>query len=373
KAHDRREWHQGSVRQVRPGVWRAWREPVKLPDGKLRRASRTFAGPSAEQDAASWARGDPEPTIVYLGQWLERWLALRAPTLRRPTIENYQRFIAACGPLLVWPLAEIDEDDWQILVNDLLGRWSRKHVVAWRGVISGALNAAVPKHCPYNGLRSTRLPRAADEPPKAWTQAEVYALLIAAQGLAHEVWLQTALSTGLRLGELRALAWADVDLRTRTITVSRSLDNETDEVGPTKSGKIRTVDLPDELVPILVAHRARQQPGARFVFGQRNGQPLKAQSYRRWLWTHCRRAGVTPLTPHSTRHTFVSLALDRGVPIQDIAQALGHASIATTQNVYSWYIGKGQRRTAVAIGAAIFGAKPAELHAELHASAESTR
>lgn len=356
----------GTIREVRPGVWRAWRTPT---NGK--RPSRTF---TSEAAAAIWARGEPETPVLYLGQWLERWLALRAPTLRPNTLRNYERFVAACGPLLLKPLADIDEEHWQRHVNSLTEVWSRKHVVAWKGIISAAISAAVPRYATANTLSGARLPKAVEDPPKAWTLAEVGRLIAAADGLTHHTWLCVALGTGMRLGELRALLWEDVDLRAKTITVRRSMDNNTDEIGPTKSGRIRRVDIPDELVPILVSHRARQRPGIALVFGQgKRGRPIRAASYRRWLWTHCRRAGVTPLSPHSTRHTFVSLALDEGTPIQDIARALGHASITTTQSVYAHFIGEGQRRAANAVGRALFGAKPTHLHADLHASESATR
>lgn len=352
KPHER-EWGAGTVKEVRPGVWRAWRARVRKTDGASSRPSRTFTGDQAEERAKLWAAGDVEPDVLLLGHWLDRWLALRAPTLRPATILNYRRFILACGGLVLRPLAELDTDDWQALVNELLGRWSRKHVVAWRGIISGALKAAVPRHLAYNPLAGVRLPKAVEEPPKAWRADEVAALLTAARGRSHEMWLAFSLGTGIRLGESRALTWADIDIQARTATIGKSLDNMTDELGPTKSGKIRIVDIPDELVPMLRSHRARQAPSRKLVFGKRDDRPCRAATYRRWLWRLCHQVKVADLSPHATRHTFVSLALDGGTPIQDIAQALGHASIATTQNVYSHFIGQGQRRGAKAVGKAL--------------------
>lgn len=180
----------------------------------------------------------------------------------------------------------------------------------------------------------------------AWTD------LAAATGHPHEPWLLFSLGTGVRLGEARALLWADVDLQAGTATIRASLDNSTSERGPTKTRRIRTVDLPDAVVVALAALRKRQQPGELLVFGH-DGRAYRARSYRSWLSTRCREAGVPELPPHSLRHTFASLALDAGVPIQDISRALGHANVATTMSVYSHYIGDQQRRTANALGAAL--------------------
>jgi integrase len=351
KRHERRRG-EGTVREVRPGVYRAWRARVHHADGTSGRPSRTFSGPQAEARAALWAAGGAEPQLLLLGAWLDRWLALRRPTLDPSTYALYRTAVQACAPLAARPLAQITADEWQALTNALLTRWSRKTVAVWRGNITTALRAAIPTHLDANPLAGVKLPRAEDRPPKAWTQAEVDRLLAAAAGHHHEPWLLFCLGTGVRLGESRALLWADVDLVARTATIRASLDNTTAERGPTKTRRIRTVDLPDELVPVLAEHRKRQPVGQQLVFGH-GRESYRGSTYRVWLRRLCARASVAPLSPHATRHTFVSLALDAGVPIQDISRALGHATIATTQTVYAHFLGDGLRRAAKALGAAL--------------------
>lgn len=348
-----RGWHEGSVAEVRPGVWRAFRARVHRPDGSTVRPSKTFQGANAEAQAAVWAKGDPEPTVMLLGLWLSRWLALRRASLDPSTFDHYRRDVLECAPLAGRPIADLTVDDWQLLTDALLSRWARKTVAVWRGNISTALRAAVKRgYLASNPLSDVILPQTQESPPKAWTQAEVDRLLAVCVGHQHEPWLLFCLGTGVRLGESRALLWADVDLVRATATIRASLDNQTSERGPTKTRKIRTVDIPDEVVTILRAHQLRRKPGELLVFGH-DGRAYRPRSYRSWLLTRTKEAGVSPLSCHSTRHTFVSLALDAGVPIQDISRAIGHAKISTTQDVYSHYIGDGLRRAATALGAAL--------------------
>ncbi len=169
--------------------------------------------------------------------------------------------------------------------------------------------------------------------------------------MTHEPWVLFSLGTGVRLGEARALLWEDVNLTTRTATIRASLDDRTNERGPTKTRRIRTVDFPDELAPILVALRARQRVTQTHVFGQPHG-PYSTSGLRRWLYRRCVAAGVRDLPPHSFRHTYASLAIDSRVPITEIAQQLGH-SVLMCQTTYSHFIGEGQRRAANALGAAL--------------------
>lgn len=351
KQHER-AWHEGTVTAVRPGVWRAWRVRTQTPSGSTLRPSRTFKGDDAEQRAKMWARGDVEPPVLLLGHWLDRWLALATPTIDDATRLIYRRAVAACAPIAQRPLADLTADEWQGLTNRLLERWARYTVKVWRDAISTALGAAVRRGIlQRNPLRDVKLPRPPEQIPRAWRQDEVDRLLTAADGGPHEAWLQFALGTGIRLGEARALLWEDVDLKARTATIRASLDNVTSRRGPTKSRRIRVVDIPDEVIPLLVAGAARQRPGESYVFGHR-GKPYHASTYRCWLRNLCGRAKVRVLPPHSLRHTCASLAFDDRQPVQDVARQLGH-SVQVCQTTYAHFIGDDQRRVASSLGKAL--------------------
>ena len=350
KQHER-AWHTGTIREVRPGVWRAWRARVHNPDGTMIRPSRTFTGPQAAAQAALWAKGEPQATVMLLGVWLSRWLALRRPTISHTTYKLYETAVLACAPLGGRPLTDITVAEWQTLTNSLLLRWSRYHVYVWKGNITTALRAAMPEHLAVNPLERVKLPKAIEAPPKAWTQAEVDRLLSAVEGTPHEAWVLFSLGTGVRLGEARGLLWSDINLTTRTALIRRSMHNSVNLIGPTKTGKVRTVDFPDEIVPILRAHQMRQPPGELLAFGH-NGGAYRPSTLRLWLARRCKAAGIPALPPHSFRHSYASLAIDAGVPITEIARQLGH-TVQTCQTAYLWFLGEGQRRAANALGAAL--------------------
>lgn len=355
KTHER-AWHEGTVREIRPGVYRAERPRIKTASGATQRPSRTFKGEGAEQRATSWARGDPEPTVVVLGDFLDHWLARVKPTISANTFDKYRRDVLACKPLAGMAVEAVTTDDWQALTNDLLTRWSRYHVQIWKGNLSVALRTAIPGFRPDNPIAGVKLPKRQEDPPKAWTQAEVDRLLSVSAGKPHEPWLLFSLGTGVRLGESRALLWRDVDLAARTATIRASLDNNTSVRGPTKTRKIRVIDLPDEVCEALAELSKRQRPGQTFVFGYtpKGGKEraYRPRSYRSWLMTRCTEAGVTLLPPHSLRHTCASLAFVRRVPVADVAKQLGH-SAETCARVYQHFINEGLRVMASAMSGAL--------------------
>lgn len=125
------------------------------------------------------------------------------------------------------------------------------------------------------------------------------------------------LYTGLRLAEVAALTWADIDLEEGMLMVQEG-----------KGGKARTVPIHPRLAAEL-SQVTDRRPG-RAVIGRRDGSAMHPKSvaeiFTRWL-----RARGVELTPHQLRHTFASTMLRAGVPLPDIQNALGHSSLETTQ------------------------------------------
>jgi integrase len=144
----------------------------------------------------------------------------------------------------------------------------------------------------------------------------------------------TALSTGLRAGEVAGLRWSDVDLNARLITVCRSYH------GPTKSGRIRHVPILDPLLPILRAWRIRH-PGD-LVFTNRDGRMFGPSSrvFQEILHRVLDRAGFESpviggkrrwyITFHGLRHTFASHWMMRGGDLFKLRTILGHSSVEMT-------------------------------------------
>ncbi|MFH1772992.1 MAG: site-specific integrase [Patescibacteria group bacterium] len=148
-------------------------------------------------------------------------------------------------------------------------------------------------------------------------------LLNSAKGIWREMIL-IALKTGLRLGEITALDWSDVNIGNKLLTVRRSLVRNI-MVSP-KSNKIRYVPLTDEVCRSL--NMRVQKKG--FLFTDDNGQPLKAECVRRTLHRICGQADLRIVGWHTLRHTFASHLAEAGASIKAIQELLGHSDIKTT-------------------------------------------
>lgn len=164
---------------------------------------------------------------------------------------------------------------------------------------------------------------------------------MSAAPLEWKTFLLVALKTGLRLGELLALKWEDIDLVKKRLIVRRTLWQH-QEVAP-KSGKTREVPLSDDALTALKNHRHLRGP---YVFCAENGDRLTHRILSRVVPHVCVRAGLTKrLTMHSLRHTFASHLVMRNVPLKAVQELLGHSTITMTLR-YA-HLGEGAKRDAV--------------------------
>jgi integrase len=197
-------------------------------------------------------------------------------------------------------------------------------------------------------------------PSKAMTFEQATAMLEQTKASRLHAYVVVSLLTGIRTEEARALRWSHVvawdnDKAGWQSITEAGFDHERFAIyvwrsvranGDTKTEKSRrTLELPGQAADALREHRARQAkerlaagPLWRdhgLVFTSQAGTPLDASHVRRSFKAITRKAGLGEnWTPRELRHSFVSIMSDNGVPIETIADLVGHASTAVTEEVY---------------------------------------
>jgi integrase len=154
----------------------------------------------------------------------------------------------------------------------------------------------------------------------------------------------TFLRTGLRVGELIALEWGDVDWNEGYIFVERSFSQG--EIGPTKNRKNRKVDMSPTLIQVLTEHRRRMseealqggRPLPERVFTTPGGDLYWPQAIWKNLVRLTKKAGMRKLHTHIFRHTYASTHLKAGTSIAYVSRQLGHSSISITVDVYGHFV-----------------------------------
>ncbi len=146
------------------------------------------------------------------------------------------------------------------------------------------------------------------------------------------------LYTGLRLGELCALKWSDIDSKNRILTVSRTVQRLYAENHKTKTVLLETE--PKSLysrreIPLsgpVAALLLQFQNGGEYVFGK--DKPLEPRTMQNHFKKILKEAGLPDRNFHILRHTFATNCVEKGTDVKSLSEMLGHSDVRITLNRY---------------------------------------
>jgi integrase len=307
------------------------RERVRLDSPVNSRQGATDYERKVRNEIASgtWKRTEPITLQAFAKEFLAWAKANRQPATHR----DYE---SVCEQHLVprwgrWKLAALGPGDVESYKADKLGAGlSKKTINNHLGCISKLMHLAVE----WGKLRAVppihlyKIPKAADTEFRWLTRAEADKLTAAAWGYWRPM-IVVALHTGLRMGELQALRWCDLDLKAGKLRVWQSWCQVSREAKVPKSGKPRDLPLPRAAVEALDGHVRRL--GCELVFPTKNGTVIDKPDLVRGIARVCTAAGIEPIGWHALRHTYASWLVQAGVPLRRVQQLLGHSTIAMTE------------------------------------------
>lgn len=151
----------------------------------------------------------------------------------------------------------------------------------------------------------------------------------------------TCLFTGIRVGELCALNCDNIDLDDDVIHIRATMQRLPDQSSGDKKTRV-TIDKPKSEcsirdIPInkdlLEVLRRFYKPGAFLLTGDKN-KFIEPKTMENRFKSILKKCGLKPVGVHSTRHTFASRCIERGMDPKTLSEILGHANVATTLNTY---------------------------------------
>jgi len=270
--------------------------------------------------------GETPPTLEgFAGEWFKTYAM---PRLKPSTLRNYvQRYEHHLQPAIGnIAIDTINARVFDRLAASLLGKGLHpKSVNNVLGVLRRMLMSAVE----WGHLPALPLVKWLKMPPARFdflSPLEADALSKATTRAPWHLMVLTALHTGLRLGELVALRWADIDLERGQLCVRRSCTRGI-ETSP-KNNRIRFVPLTTELRQAF--ERVPTAERGEHVF-EVLGTPVTQAMAWRALQTARKRAGLRHVGWHVLRHTFASHLVSENVPLVAVQALLGHSDIKMTQ------------------------------------------
>jgi integrase len=348
--------------------------------GTKREAQVELARLIAAVGDASYVEPSKLTVAEHVKARIDHWESSEAISAR--TAQRYRQLLDGqirphIGARRVQKLSTVDVEKWHATLKTG-GRRRGNGGVASRTVVHAH---RLLSHALDDAMRHTVVPRnvAKLQPPPRVQVSEMAILdrdgigTIITKLLGHEMYAPAivALFTGMRLGEVLALRWLNVDLDGKVIRVREALE-ETKAHGlqikaPKTRASRRNIGLPDIVVDALHGHRRQQlelrmalgagkMPVDAFVFPTiEGGAQAPSDASRAWGLV-ADALGMPEITFHGLRHTHASQLIDAGVDIVTISKRLGHASPDVTLRVYAHLFRRDDDKAAAAINAALAGA-----------------
>lgn len=143
------------------------------------------------------------------------------------------------------------------------------------------------------------------------------------------------LYSGMRISELLALEWSDIDIEHCTITVNKQYYKG--RLSTTKTYKsTRKVTVPAFVINVLMQLKTSQKVSSKIVFCGETGSYINQGKFvSHWFKRAMAAIGLDDYNFHSLRHTYATYLLSNGVPLKFVQEQLGHSTPQTTLNVYN--------------------------------------
>ena len=322
----------------------------------------------------------PTPSKVRsdmpFGEWLDHWYE----TCSKPTIRpSSQRIYEGYLRLYIKPkLGNIPLD--KLTTNDIqqFCTWMKSDDHMGGGSIADsqirncfslchrALEKARTEHLiPRDPTDGCKLSPVRYEEMKILSRESMQKLLIQAREENYYELFLLELATGLRLGEIAALQWDDLNLETGELQINKqvvAVKGKLTVSPPKTKAAVRTLILPPPVLKVMLEYRARVDSRWMFPSSKKEDAPMRPSSIHQRLHRILGHAECDRVRFHDLRHTFATNALAYGMDIKTLSTILGHVSCATTLNTYSHITDEMRQQAAVKIDQGIAKAeiKPQE-------------
>ena len=248
-------------------------------------------------------------------------------------------------------MEQLKETDQEILTKLIRSQHEINSITATENFILG-FRLGVRACLKSSNIEGCKAPPIRREEMQLLTREELQRLLIQAKDEGYYEVFLLELTTGLRVGELMALQWDDLNFKTGELRIERQVYRTKEELliqEPKTKASIRTVILPPPVVEALKEYKKTVSSRWMFPSPKKEDAPLAPAAASHRLSKILTHAGCKKVRFHDLRHVFATNALEHGMDVKTLSTIIGHVSSATTLNVYAHVTDDMQRQAATKI------------------------
>lgn len=275
--------------------------------------------------------------------WLERYIK---HTIK---IRTYNRYKSICELHLIKDLDEYELDELKpnvlqdFLLKKIDNKYSTNTIKGIVSVLKQALRLAITLEIIDKEYCSNlKMPSSEEKEISVFTKKEqqVIESFCLNNKKRNYIGIVICLYTGIRLGELLALTWDDIDFNSNLLTINKTsysakVDGKTQIIvdKPKTKKSNRVIPLPNQLVKLLKI--IKKESNSKYVITTRKLGMVGNRLYQRTFKYILKKVNVPYRNFHSLRHTFATNAIELGMDVKTLAEILGHTNAMITLNRYS--------------------------------------
>lgn len=283
----------------------------------------------------------------------KEWLSMVKPSLKISTWNKYNNL------LRLYILPNIGALDIHEITHNIILEYSNKLLMSGGSCMSGlsektvsdtisvirsVLRYSAQKGCTVNfDSQSVRI----KQHPKelcilSLTEQENLTRYLLRNKSEYNIGILVCLFTGLRIGEICALRWADISLTNHTIHVQQTMQrvqNPTNEhrktriilTTPKSSCSIRTIPIPQILLDVI---KEKYTDGSGYFLTNSEQRFIEPRTMQNQFKSVLKQCNIRTVNYHVLRHTFATRCIEIGFDVKSLSEILGHASVTITMNRY---------------------------------------
>lgn len=315
---------------------------------KLQECRQWLADAQFEDEHGNVLQGE-NPTV---DAWFEYWIDnIKGDSLRKNSIKDYKnKYEKHIKPIIGnMLLKDVKPLHCQSILSNMTDNHADSVIKGCRFVMRTMFCIAVENELIVKNP-VTKSVQAKSKKPSAEKNAltvKEQALLLSAseKSVFYNEWA-LILQTGLRVGELTALCWSDVDFKSKIIHVNKTMSyNHAEkewEVGvPKTKSSTRDIPLTQEAMRILKNQKGKRNKAmiipiefSDLVFLNKYGKPTARSTYDEALKRKCDKIGTKRISMHILRHTYATRCIEAGMRPKTLQMILGHSNISMTMDLY---------------------------------------
>lgn len=282
-------------------------------------------------------------TVNTFGDLLHYWLEFNSPKNKQTTQDKYEFLIAKhiVPELGKVKLSKISSAMINKFIDSKIKKFSNSYVRTMAIIMKSALELGIKERFVFMPNLDIHLPKA--------NKHELQVLSVTEFNLLEQYILNNldfttlgiyiSLYAGLRIGEVCALRWNDIDFENRIIKVRSTVirvkganSKSYDEIGTAKTdASIRDIPIYDKLfIPLLKMRKLSNSP---YVISEKMDF-IKKRTFEYRYHKILKNAGIRDINYHALRHSFATRCIECGVDVKSLSEFMGHSNVSVTLNTY---------------------------------------